>query len=290
MGDTSNKVRVVVYPSGGSDDALTVKDAMEQVLDYFALLTKADARLPGSNVQVVWRLESASTNSPFTVEARPISSDPEVPIERRAVNAAQALHVGLNQLVRGEGKPIWFDQDAEKVMRRILGRQINGVSRTDFIASEASGPVVLDARLARKANVFLDLKAAEEASKLEDLSRKEHGSIEGQAIGLSTHYAKPALVIRERLSGREVKCVLPASQADEIGAQHQWKDVWGNQRVVVTGVCHFDKTGDLVRIEADSVVKVGGRDVPLSEFQDANFSDGLSPQEHLDLLWGADNG
>ena len=290
MSRHDNKIKVVVYPSGGADETLTVADAMQQVLDYFALLSKAEAKEPSSGVSVVWRLDSATTNSPFTVEATALSSDPEVSVERQALLAKNALQDGLGLILRGEAKPVWMDAGAEELMRRILDRNMNGISRTDIVLDMDATPIVLDHRASRKAHIFLDLKAAEEAAQVEDLSRKEFGSVEGQATGLTTHYSKPALVIRERLSGRDVKCVLPTANADAIGAQHQWSEVWSNQRVIVSGVCHYEKTGNLIRVDAQEIIRVAARDVPIADLRDPNFSDGLTPQEHLDRLWGSDHG
>ncbi len=51
-------VTVVVYPSGADVDNLTVSDAMQQVLDTFALLGKAEAQRIGSK-QIVWRLRAS---------------------------------------------------------------------------------------------------------------------------------------------------------------------------------------------------------------------------------------
>lgn len=289
MTTVENKIKVVVYPSGAADEALTVSDAMQQVLDYFSLLSKAEARMPGSQVSVVWRLESATTNSPFTVEAKAVSSDPELSVDRQALQARLALQDGLGKLLRGEAKPTWFDRDAETVMRRILSRNLNGVGRTDVIL-EPEPPIVLDHRSARRMQNFLDLRAAEEAAQAEDLSRKEFSSVEGHAIGLTTHYRKPAIEIRERLSGREIKCVLPTITADTIGSQHQWKEVWSNQRVVVTGVCHYDKLGNITLIDAEDVTRIEARDIPIADVRDPDFSSGLEPQEHLDRLWGQGNG
>ena len=290
MAQDENKVKVVVYPSGGGEDALTVADAMQQVLDYFALLSKAEARDPASRVSVVWRLESATTNSPFTVEATAISSDPELPVDRQALLARRSLQEGLTKLLRGEAKPLWLDDDAETVIRRVLARNLNGIGRTDILVAEDEPPIILDHRSARRAQNYLDLKAAEEAALVEDLSRKEHGSIEGNAVGLTTHYRKPALVIRERLSGRDLKCVLPVATADSIGSQHQWNEVWSNQRIVVSGLCHYDKLGNLFQIDADEIGRLEARDVSIADIRDPDFSGGLTPQQHLDMLWGQDNG
>lgn len=290
MSMLENKIKVVVYPSGGADDTLTIADAMQQVLDYFALLSKAETKEPGTQVSVVWRLESATTNSPFTVEATAASSDPEIAVERQALSARNALQDGLGLIFRGEAKPIWMDADAETLMRRIIARNLNGIGRTDVIIDSEARPIILDHRAARRAQNFLDLKAAEEAAQVEDLSRKEFGSVEGQVTGLTTHYTKPALMIRARLSGREVKCVLPSIHAQAIGAQHQWDEVWRNQRVIVTGLCHYEKMGNLFRVDADEISRVVARDVPLDDLRDPTFSNGLTPQEHLDRLWGQNHG
>ena len=290
MSVLDNKIKVVVYPSGGTDETLTVADAMQQVLDYFALLSKAEAKEPGNKVSVVWRLESATTNSPFTVEATAVSSDPEVSVERQALGARNALQDGLGLIFRGEAKPLWMDADAEGLMRRILARNFNGIGRTDLVVDPQATPIILDHRAARRAQNFLDVKAAEEAAQVEDLSRKEFGSVEGRVTGLTTHYTKPAFTIRERLSGRDLKCVLPAAYADAIGTQHDWREVWSNQRVVVSGVCHYEKAGNLFQVDADEISKVATRDVSISDLREPSFSDGLTPQEHLDRLWGQDHG
>lgn len=290
MSQNANKVKVVVYPSGAGEEGLTIADAMQQVLDYFNLLSKAEARDPRSGVKVVWRLESATTNSPFTVEATAVSSDPEVLVDRQALMARLSLKEGISKLIRGEAKPLWFDGDTELIMRRILARNLNGIGRTDIVVTEDEPPIILDHRSARRAQAYLDLKAAEEAALIDDLSRREFGSIEGQAVGLTTHYRKPAIVIRERLSGRDVKCVLPPTSADAIGSQHQWSEVWGNQRIVVTGLCHYDKVGNLILIEAEEISRLRARDVSISDVRDPDFSAGLSSQQHLDMFWGDGNG
>ena len=155
---------------------------------------------------------------------------------------------------------------------------------------QQSQSLIIDHRSALRAQNFLDLKAAEEATQVEDLSRKEFGSVEGQVTGVTTYYGKPALMMRARLSGREVKCVLPSTHAEAIGAERKWDEVWRNQRVIVSGLCHYERTGNLFRVDADDVSPVASRDVPVSELRDTTFSDGLTPQEHLDRLWGQDHG
>jgi hypothetical protein len=267
MAGDENKVRLVVYPSGSGDDTLTVSDAMQQVLDHFALLSKAEARDPSSNAKVVWKLESASTNSPFTIEASAISSNPEVSVVRQALQARRTMSNDLTRLYRGEAKPDWFDDEAEGAMRRIIERSLNGIARTDFVAEDAK-----------------------EAAEIEDLSRKEFGSIEGQLDSLRPYNNKPAIMLKERLSGRVVPCVLSRDLADSIGQLHRWNEVWSNRRVTVSGQCHYDKDGALRRIDAHDVERHIARDVNISEIRDPNFSSGVASKEHLRRQWGDDHG
>ncbi len=76
-------VTIVIYPSGADSDALTVSDAMQQVLDMFVLLAKAEVQKTGAQ-QVVWRLERASTNTPLTISAVAVSTDPTGDVDQEA--------------------------------------------------------------------------------------------------------------------------------------------------------------------------------------------------------------
>ena len=58
--------KITVEPSADHPDILNIRDAMQQVIDYFDLLTDQN------DSNVVWSLVRASTNSPFTAEGYPI--------------------------------------------------------------------------------------------------------------------------------------------------------------------------------------------------------------------------
>lgn len=290
MARDANTVRLVIHPSGTDEDTLTVSDAMQQVLDHFTLLARAEARDPSSNAKVVWRLESATTNSPFTIEAIAVSSNPEVSVVRQSLQARRTLSNDLARLYRGEAKPEWLDDVAEGAVRRIVERSLNGIGRTELVAVEGSPPIVLDQRAARRTQGFLDILKAKEAAEVEDLSRKEYGTVEGQLDSLRPYNNKPAIMLKERLSGRIVPCVLSSDLAHSIGQQHQWIEVWSNRRVAVSGLCHYDKDGALKRIDAHEVERHVSRDVPISDIRDQNFSRGLTSQEHLRRGWGDDHG
>ena len=283
-------VTVVVHPSGTDADNLTVADAMQQVLDTFKLLSRAEARDPTSNASVVWRLQKASTNSPFTVEATPLSSHPEIAIDRQAVQALIAFQDGMSAILQAKGKPAWIDDETEQILKRVLARNLNGVGRTDIFIGLEAPPTTIDHRAARRAENFLERIAAEEAAKVEDLTHKEYGSIEGHVTDATSWHGRPAFKIRARLSGKELVCVLPKEAAETVGKAHSWQEVFSKQRVLVSGVCHYNSSGLVTRIDAEEVQTIKARDISISELRDTDFTEGKSPSSHLGIVWGGKNG
>ena len=279
-------VTIVVHPSGVDADALTVSDAMQQVLDIFALLSKAEAQRIGAH-QVVWRLESASTNSPFTVSAIAVANDPLGIVDHEAHLAKAALEEAWAGLLSAREKAPWIDRDSEIIVRRILHRSLNGIGRTDIRFNDDTPPVVIDHKAALRADNFLKLVEAEAAALVEDLTRTEYGAIEGVVTGITTHYRKPAFVIRERLFDREIKCVLSDAAAAKVGAEHEWREAWSGQRILVSGRLHFNSNGDLMKIDADEVTAITPSDVSLKDIQ-VGESDKQAPtaRQYLDRLWG----
>jgi hypothetical protein len=280
-------VTVVVYPSGADADTLTVADAMQQVLDTFALLGKVEAQRIGSK-QIVWRLERASTNSPFTVLATAVSVDPSGSIEKEACLVKAALGEGLFDIVYGRDKASWIDQDAETIIRRILKRNLNGIGRTDVRFDDDMPAVVIDHRAASKGVSFLEAKAAEAAA-VDDLTRTEYGSVEGNVIGVVTYYNKPAFSLRTRLSGREVKCVLRPEIAERIGGGHAWKEAWGGQRVLVKGCLHYGSGGDLLKVDVEDIAEIKSQRLNVADIRENQYVTGFSPADYLDEAWGDSN-
>jgi predicted nucleic acid-binding protein len=260
-------VTIVVYPSGADADALTVSDAMRQVLDAFELLSRAEARREGGDQIIVWKLERASTNSPFTVEGSAIPADPSMPVDNLASIVKHSYIDGIEKLIRGEERASWINDDAEKIARRLFARNMNGIGRTDISVSNERRPLIINHRLAFQATRYLDKLATERAAEVEDLTRTEHGSLEGNVISLTTHYGKPAFMLRTRLAGEEVKCVLTDDAAEAVGDERNWREVWKADRVLVTGAIWFDEHGKVVKVNADYVTPIKSRSLSAREIQ-----------------------
>lgn len=279
-------VTIVVYPSGAEADALTVSDAMRQVLDAFELLSRAEARREGGDQIIIWTLHRASTNTPLTVEGLAVPADPSMPVDNLAAVVKHSYIDGIEKLIRGEERASWIDDDAEKIARRLFMRNMNGVGRTDIYGPKERPPLIINHRLASHATRYLDRLATERAAKVDDLTRTEHGSLEGNVISLTTHYGKPAFMLRTRLSGEEVKCVLTDNAAEEIGGERNWREVWKADRLLVTGAIWFDQQGKVVRINADYVTPIRPRSLSAKEIQTYEFGDTLNPSAYISGMWG----
>lgn len=284
----ADSVTIIIHPSGMEQGSLTIADAMQQVLDAFDLLTKAQIREDG-NVAVVWRLKRASTNSPFTVEATPEASDPSYPVGELARDAVMNFREGLDSVLHAKQKPLWMDSQAETVFRRILARNLNGIGETEIYSPPFKQPIKIDKHQARRADNFLELTAVQEREKIGSLARIEYGSVEGHVTDATTWRDKPAFRMKVRVSGRELVCVLPDHVAKTIGRERNWQDVFTNQRVVVSGACHYNAQGILTRIEVDDVKLIEPGVVTAEELADPDFTSGRSAREHLKFVWGGDD-
>lgn len=126
---------------------------------------------------------------------------------------------------------------------------------------------------------------ADGPSTARDLTRTETGSIEGQVLEAMTFYGRPALRIRERITGAEVVCVFAEELAERIGREHKWHNVWRGRRVLVSGEISYRHDGTIVRIRASEMTDVDARPLAYADIADPNFTGGLSPAEYVKALW-----
>lgn len=281
----SKTVTIIIHPSDIGTDTLTVSDAMQQVLDTFVLLSKANAKRLGGADEFVWHLERASTNSPFTVEAVAVSKEPSASINEVVNKNIAEFSSGMDLLLDGSRVAEWIDGPRDKNLRAVLERTQNGIRRTDIYFGDDFKPVILDRKQAAKTVNFLDKVAMQE----ESLERTEYGSFEGYVVGVKTYYNKPAFTVRDRLSGADVKCVLKEGMAEEIGLQHNWTETWAQDRVLVTGSLSYNKKGLLEIAVVEDVSIIAASSLPISSIKSLESSDSKTISNHLSELWSDNN-
>jgi hypothetical protein len=278
----TERVTIEVESNIGEDGPLTVLDTMHQFIDAFELLSAAIAQEPGGD-KVRWRLESLSKNSPARATAVAYSADPTIIVAPLVHSGKRRFSHGIEALVAGEVAP-WL-RSHSRAAKELLRRNLNGVGRTVFDLEDDAPRTILVERFARSG-----LEALERADAPErDRSRSEFGTIDAHVAEAKTYNGKPAIYVRERLSGRVIPCVLSDQLAERAGSTHSWTDAWNGKRVRIKGELFYDRAGLLNRISARDLSDVEPASVSLRELRDIDLLEGRDPVEHVRRLWDDDD-
>lgn len=261
---------------------------MQQVLDIISLLDQAGSERDGP--RVIWRLHSASTNSPLRIRAEGTSSDPSMPVEARAFLAKQTLSTTFSTIVRERRRPDWMDTSAFRTMKRIVDRNLNGIGQTEIDPEGGLDPIQLLPPQARAASYAIETALLEAQHIEHDHTHTEYGAAEGTVLAASTYYRHPALFLKERLTGDRVTCVLSDEAARKVGIKESLSVVWQGQRILAHGSIYYGVDGRIVKIDADDIETIMEELVDLNEIRSLNMTDGLSPNEYLDRIRDEDFG
>ncbi|PKP64687.1 MAG: hypothetical protein CVT85_09865 [Alphaproteobacteria bacterium HGW-Alphaproteobacteria-7] len=278
----TERVTITVESNIGEDGPLTVMDTLDQFKDAFELLAAAISQEPGGE-KIRWRLERLSKNSPATVTAVAYSDDPEI-------IAGPLVHRGKQRFSRdmtalrdsGEVSP-WLRQKSS-VAKQFLRRNLNGVGKTAILLEDDAPQTVIVERSARAS--LKSFERAEVAAETEDKSHSEFGMVDAHVGRADTYHGKPAIYIKDRLSGSLVPCILTDELAAKEGPIHSWTDAWTGKRIRVKGRIYYDRDGKISRVSAVDMEDVSPRDVSLEELREIDLLGGKTPVEHLDELWG----
>lgn len=284
----AGKLTVTVYPSGTDSTDLTVSDALHQILDLINLLTSAEQAEGGE--QIVWRLKSASTNTPFRLEAEPTGRDPSVSVAFQARRAGTAVRTALDALANGRVETDWLDEGSIRTAKRFFERNTNGVGRTDILFEEDQTPLIVVHANARTAVRAIEQDELDRGTAAVDWTHTEYGAVEGDVVAAVQFHNRPALTLRERLSGERITCVLSPEIALQIGPQHSWDEVWSGKRVLVNGAVYYNEAGQISRVDADSVEPISPMPADVQAARSADITNGLSPVDFLSRVWGDSDG
>ena len=283
---TPERVTVTIRSSAGEAAPLTVQDAMHQILDFFDLLSAAG----GEEGKVVsWRLVEVSMASPLSATAEPFSDVPGVQPDVIAHQEKERVLSSIREITEAGQIPAWMDAASRTLARSLFNRTLNGIGRTDIKFDNQKSVATIVERTAKLAIAALD--AADRRHEVEeDLSRSEIGSLEGNIIRLETYHGQPAIRLLERITNRDIPCVLSLSLAEQIGPQHNWAEVWTGRRVLVVGEILFRPTGQIGRVCADAIHPIDARQLAYADISDRNFTNGLPVQKYLSQLWEDESG
>lgn len=279
----TERVTVQVESNIGEDGPLTVSDTLHQFMDAFELLGAAIAEEIGGDT-IKWRLVSMSKNSPATATAEAYSVDPALLVAPLVYRGKRRFSDGMTALADGRVEP-WIERHAH-VAKAFFARNLNGVGRTVFDLEDDAPRTVVVEKHARKSLAAIEQHQAAQAVAEDDRSRSERGTIDANVAEAKTWHGRPALYVKERLSGRLIPCVLSERAANDVGPTHSWQDAWNGKRVRIKGQIFYDRSGAISRVSALSVQDVNPRPVDLGELRRLGITAGKGPIEHLNEYWG----
>ncbi len=270
--------KIVVEPSADHPGILDVKDAMQQVMDYFDLLTDQ------SQSHVVWNLEFASTNSPFTAVGAPVDLRTNAKAFGLMANYVSRIERGLANLEAGEPLGSDFPDEKREIAVKMLKRNLNGIGRTKITVEGGRELSIDPATAERSLDVIRGVSDDLHDFLFASFARREIGSIEGRIVELCTDYEEPAVKLKEKRSGREIQCRISAEARNEIEDSLTAGDVWKHRRVRIRGVINYDPSGKILRLYDGRISYIDPADISAEDLHDPEFTAGLPAHEYISLL------
>ena len=266
----SERLIVSVDAPAQHPDVLRVEDAFEHIVELFEL---ASATRQAGEPEVIWKLVSVSMNSPLTVVAEAVSARPGVDVGAAARLQKARFAENVDVLRRGGVPSAWSQGRARSVARRFVRRSISEVGVTKVVLDDKT---ITFADVAANARLLIEDKVQVIAPKT------QIGSIEGFFLDVTTHYGHPAILMKERRTGKEVWCLVSEDHKQQISAQANFEDVWSGRRMIASGRIEYEPNGSISRVTASKIRLIEGGSVDLKH--DPAFTDGMDVSNYVDLF------
>lgn len=268
---------ITIRPTPTDEGLLRVDDAMQQVIDALKLFQAAQRDL-GAESRFDWRLERASTSSPFTVVALAEATERGADVSEYVKQVNSAVSLGMRNLVERGEPPAWLDTDALQAARNLLARNSNGIGETDIDVGIEGEEVAIDHAKAERGMRAL---AGRYAIDVDLPERIAFGEIEGVMVAAGRYRNQPAIQIRSELYGF-VWCPLSKAVVARFGNEHTVSEIWEGKTIGVEGRLYHAKGGKLTKIEVVDMREIESAPlIDLDTVLDPNFTAGMDPHEYL---------
>lgn len=230
-------------PSAGKGDVLGLSALGEYLGDLASALTALSVRENSDLAGVLdWEVVRARAESPLELALAPTAiredavlpppDDLIEPIEDDlgSIRAALEPLEGHRPRLR-VGEPTL--KAAMSIIRAIAEDQFGRV--TLMVERDGERTPVLDATSQRSRMWVEEMEAILARTAPQVPEWREFGSLIGRMTKVSPHYNKPAFLMRDMLTGAEVRCLIPYELAAEIGSSHTLDEVWSEARLLVAG-------------------------------------------------------
>lgn len=267
----------------GEDDAPLLGDLIEQIQDYFEMLNGVAASIAGDDIERFdWRVTGLSKNSParVTVEAFARAGHPDGP--DLAAKAQRVTVDGLQHLRTSDVRPLHFTDNVIEAADRFARRITSSLAET----SVYSGP---ESEIALKpfeaAEVVRHIEVVRESDPVHPY--RELGSFEGYILNVGADgWGRPYIIVRNRVSGADVKCFLSGDALRALEEEPVAKVVWRDRRVTAVGILKYRSAGKMSQAEvsrldfADPLERLP----QLQDIIDRGFTHGLTSEEYLERV------
>lgn len=271
----------------GEDDAPLLSDLLDQIRDYFVMVDGVAESMTGEPAeQYDWRVIGLSKNSPatITVEAVPRHGFPDGAVI--AARAGQQTAYGLARLKTESVRPNYFTDNVLEAADRFARRMTGGLTETIVIAPGAPDlvirPVEASAAIEHIAHVREDDPVH---------PYKELGSVEGliQSVG-ADHWGHPLIVVRNRVSGADVKCFLKGEALRALEQEPVANVVWRQRRVTALGILRYRSLGKVSQADIERLDFVDPTEsLPRpADVIDRDFTGGLSSEDYIERVRNGD--
>src|SRR5689334_18251144 len=140
-----NRLVITIRPEPSDDGRLQVREAFQQVLDALELFEEARRSLGDPHASFVWRLEKASTASPFTIIAVAEPNDPAIDVTPQVSRVKREVALGVRNLIAHGRRPPWMGRDSMPIALGMFSRNLNGIAKTEIDFETADiDPLTID--------------------------------------------------------------------------------------------------------------------------------------------------
>lgn len=276
----TERLTITVEPTLAQGEHPPAADALRQLLDLISMLESASE----PDIQLEWRLVAISHNSPLTATVQAFGDyetglDVDIVARRAIARTTEALTATLST---GE-RPPWFSGER---LEGMLSRHLSVIGKTHIIANNNDPAIVIAERNARIA--IEKIRGLEIAAKQreDDFSGTELGSVEGYISMARLHRGRPSVIVADRISGRNITCIISDDLAAQVGGVHNLQDIWSHKRIIVGGLLKRDRAGDVVLVVAERLESVISEPLHLPDVQDRSFTGGMASSEYLAKIRG----
>jgi len=267
----------------GADDAPLLGDLLAQIQDFFEMVSVVAASMTGDDVERFdWRVVGLSKNSPARVVVEAFSRHGYSDGEELAARARNEVVAGLIQLQTSNVRPLYFNDNVAEVADRFIRRVATSLTETGI--GDGDSQVALIETVGAVVAIE-NLNAVREDDPVHPY--RELGSIEGhiQNVG-EDGYGRPYIIIKNRITGKDVRCILSGSALRALEEEPVAKVVWRKRRVTAVGILKYRSVGRISQAEVERL-DFADRSESLPQVRDIidkHFTHGLTSEEYLEKV------